>query len=279
MNRQKRILAVHDISDIGRCSLTVALPIISACGIETAVLPTAILSTHTGGFTGYTYRDLSDDIIPVTDHWRSLGIDFDAVYSGFLGSFRQLDIMYGLFSQYKEKGAVIIVDPVLGDNGSLYSVFGPEFVQGMRRLCSLADIITPNITEGALLAGLQYRLGGDDEYISTMLEGLHKITNAAVVLTGVVRGSETGVAMREKNGDVTYTGSVQVDGIFHGTGDVFASAMTGAYMKCGNLQQAVRIAVDFTLESILRTKAYNTEYRYGVCFEESMPSLIKALNL
>ena len=118
-----------------------------------------------------------------------------------------------------------------------------------------------------------------DSYISTMLEGLHKITNAAVVLTGVVRGSETGVAMREKNGDVTYTGSVQVDGIFHGTGDVFASAMTGAYMKCGNLQQAVRIAVDFTLESILRTKAYNTEYRYGVCFEESIPSLIKALNL
>ena len=164
------------------------------------------MSTHTGGFTGYTYRDLSDDIIPVTDHWRSLGIDFDAVYSGFLGSFRQLDIMYGLFSQYKEKGAVIIVDPVLGDNGSLYSVFGPEFVQGMRRLCSLADIITPNITEGALLAGMQYRLGGDDEYINTMLEGLHEITNAAVVLTGVVRGSETGVAMREKNGDVTYTG-------------------------------------------------------------------------
>lgn len=278
MSRQKRVLAVHDISGVGRCSLTVALPIISACGIETSVLPTAILSTHTGGFKDYTYRDLSCDIIPVTNHWRSLGIRFDAVYSGFLGSFEQLDIMYRLFSEYKSSGAVIIVDPVLGDNGSLYPVFGPEFVQGMRRLCSIADIITPNITEAALLTGNEYRADGDSEYISALMQGLMSTTSQYAVLTGVVQDGETGAAVCDKKtGKVRVFTNAQIDGVFHGTGDVFASCMTGAYMKCGDIYSAVKIAVDFTLESIMLTHGKGTDYRYGVCFEEALPHLISLL--
>ncbi len=280
MNKQKRVLAVHDLSNIGRCSLTVALPIISACGIETSVLPTAILSTHTGGFNGYTYRDLSDDILPVTEHWKSLNITFDAVYSGFLGSYRQLDIMYELFSEYKTQGASIIVDPVLGDNGTLYPVFNNDFITGMKKLCSIADIITPNLTEAALLTDTEFDPDISDAKLYNLIKKLANYAGRYVIITGIKHKKNMGVAVYDKLTNQTeIITNIQVDGIFHGTGDVFASALTGAFMRNDDIFPAVRSAVDFTLESIIKTKNNGTEYRYGVDFEEALPILMKSVGI
>ncbi|MBR3477470.1 MAG: bifunctional hydroxymethylpyrimidine kinase/phosphomethylpyrimidine kinase, partial [Candidatus Methanomethylophilaceae archaeon] len=155
--RQKRILAVHDISCVGKCSLTVALPIISAAGVECAVLPTAVLSTHTGGFTGFTFRDLTGDIKPIGAHWSSLGIRFDAIYTGFLGSFEQIELVKELIDGMSGQDVKVYVDPVMADKGKMYSVFGPDFPAGMRSLCEKADLIMPNMTELAFMLGFEYK--------------------------------------------------------------------------------------------------------------------------
>ncbi len=159
MNTQKRIVAIHDISCFGRCSLTVALPIISAFGIETSIIPTAVLSTHTGGFSDFTYRDLTDDILPIVNHWKSLGLNFDAIYTGFLGSFEQIDIIDQVFELLKTPQTLIIVDPVMADNGELYKIFPKDFPKGMKKLCQKADILIPNLTEAALLLDEPYKPG------------------------------------------------------------------------------------------------------------------------
>jgi pyridoxine kinase len=157
--KQKRILAVHDISCFGKCSLTVALPIISSTGVECAAMPTAVLSTHTGGFTGYTYRDLTDDMIPILEHWKTLDLRFDSIYTGFLGSFEQISIVSRIFDELKGKDTVIVVDPVMADNGELYPIFGKDFPKEMRKLCEKADVLIPNITEAALLLEEEYIKG------------------------------------------------------------------------------------------------------------------------
>jgi pyridoxine kinase len=182
---QKRVAALHDISCFGKCSLTVALPILSAAGLECAVLPTAVLSTHTGGFAGYTYRDLTDDLPPIFAHWQSIGLKFDAVYSGFLGSETQLRIAAEMFERLHETGALVIVDPVMADNGALYATFSPTFPDGMRSLAQRADVILPNMTEAALLLGEPYREGPyTREYIEGVLRRLRALPRRLAVLTG-----------------------------------------------------------------------------------------------
>ena len=183
---QERILAIHDISCVGRCSLTVALPIISSVGIECSGLPTAVLSTHTGGFTGYTYRDLTEDMVPVDEHWQTLGIRFDAFYTGFLGSFEQIDIVKKLFRDLSHDGTTIYVDPVMADGGKLYPVFGPDFPAGMRGLCEMADVIMPNLTELSFMLGLEYKDGPyTREYIDGVLEQAKALGVKQIVLTGI----------------------------------------------------------------------------------------------
>ena len=149
MSAQKRVAAIHDISGFGKCSLTVALPIISAAGIETTIMPTAVLSTHTGGFTGYTYRDLTGDLRAIAEHWKSLELHFDAIYSGFLGSFEQIDIVKDFIDMFRADGNITVVDPAMADNGQMYSLFNMEFAKAMASLCAKADIVVPNITEAA----------------------------------------------------------------------------------------------------------------------------------
>ncbi|MDD3035442.1 MAG: pyridoxamine kinase [Eubacteriales bacterium] len=186
MLKQKRVAAIHDISCFGKCSLTVALPIISAAGIEVSAIPTAVLSTHTGGFSGYTYRDLTDDILPIIDHWQSLNLSFDAVYTGFLGSFEQIDIVSGIFDRLKKPDNLIIVDPVMADNGCLYSIFPDNFPAGMRKLCEKADVIVPNITEAALLLEEPFMEGPyTQSYIEDLLFRLAALGPKKVILTGV----------------------------------------------------------------------------------------------
>lgn len=281
MNKQKRVAAIHDISCFGKCSLTVALPVISAAGIEVSIIPTAVLSTHTGGFTGYTFRDLTDDIVPVADHWKSLGLEFDAFYTGYLGSFRQIHMVSEIFDTLKSENTVIIVDPVMGDNGSLYDAFDNNFPAEMKKLCRKADIIVPNITEALFMLGEAYKEGPyTKENINNLLKRLSYIGPSRIVLTGVyLDDDKIGAACydRETN-EICYILEERVKGYYHGTGDVFASALTAGVMKGLKLSDSVSLAVMFTLESIKRTSKAGTDLRFGVNFEEGLGGLSENIN-
>ncbi len=273
---QKRVLAIHDISCVGKCSLTVALPIISAAGIECSVLPTAVLSTHTGGFTGFTYRDLNDEIEPITAHWKTLGLAFDSVYTGFLGSYRQIDLVSKLFDDFKTKDNLILVDPVMADNGKLYSIFPKDFPAGMKKLCEKADAIVPNITEAALMLGVEYQdYPYTKGYIEELLKRLAALGPKKVVLTGVAFDEiELGAASYDKeSGEISYAFEKRIPGYYHGTGDVFASALLCGLLSGKSLAKASRIAVDFTVGSIIRTHDAKTDIRYGVDFENGLQKL------
>ena len=279
---QKRVAAIHDLSGFGKCSLTVALPILSAAGIETSALPTAILSTHTGGISGYTYRDLTEDMRPVMKHWKSLDIKFDAIYTGFLGSFEQLDIVKDFFDAFRQEDNLILVDPVMGDNGELYTVFTREFAAGMKMLCQKADIIVPNLTEAALLLDEPFHPGPyTHAYIESLLRKLGALGPQKVVLTGVYfKEDELGAATYDRTTDtIDYVFTQKIPGYYHGTGDVFASALLSALLNDFSLIDAAAIAVHFTTDSIRRTYKAKTDYRFGVNFEQSFPDFLKELKL
>ena len=279
---QKRVAAIHDLSGFGKCSLTVALPILSAAGIETSALPTAILSTHTGGISGYTYHDLTEDMRPVMKHWKSLDIKFDAIYTGFLGSFEQLDIVKEFFDAFRQEDNLILVDPVMGDNGELYTVFTREFAIGMRMLCQKAAIIVPNLTEAALLLAEPVPPGPNTHaYIESLLRKLGALGPQKVVLTGVYfKEDELGAATYDRTTDtIDYVFTQKIPGYYHGTGDVFASALLSALLNDFSLIDAAAIAVHFTTDSIRRTYKAKTDYRFGVNFEQSFPDFLKELKL
>ncbi len=274
---QERILAVHDISCVGRCSLTVAIPIISSVGIECSGLPTAVLSTHTGGFSGYTYRDLTDDMIPIDEHWQILDIKFDAFYTGFLGSFKQIDIVKKLFEDLSHESTHMYVDPVMADKGRLYPVFGPDFPAGMRGLCEIADVITPNLTELCFMLGIEYRDGPyTREYIDSVLEQARKFGIGKIVLTGIgFREGEVGVVYRDyATGETGEVMRKEIPGHYHGTGDVFSSAFVGAHESGLSLGDAVSAAVNLTVSSIARTYDAKTDIHYGVNFEAGLRGYI-----
>lgn len=273
----QRILVVQDISCVGQCSLTVALPILSACGLETAILPSAVLSTHTGGdFTGYTFRDLTDDIPAICAHWQKQGIAFDALYTGYLGSARQVEMVEHIMEHLVKKGGARVVDPAMADNGRLYAGFDDGYVDAMRRLCRAADVILPNITEAALLTGLPYRESYDEVYIGSLLNGLAALGARHVVLTGVSYAPDTLGVLVCEDGKTTYCPHRRIDRMFHGTGDVYASAFTGAWVRGRTLVDAARIAADFTLACIENT-VDAPEHWYGVRFEPVLPKLIEML--
>jgi Pyridoxal/pyridoxine/pyridoxamine kinase len=282
MKKQKRVAAIHDISCVGRCSLTVALPILSVAGFDTSVLPTAVLSTHTGGFEGFTYRDLTDDIKPISAHWQSLNLKFDALYSGFLGSFEQIDLVAELFDIFKNEDSLIMVDPVMADNGVLYSVYSPEMAKGMGKLCSKADIIVPNLTEAAFILDEKYV--GDDydkTYIESTLKKLSEIGGGNVVITGVsFEKNKLGAASFNRiTREINYCFCDRIDGYFHGTGDIFGSTLLSALLTGFSLEKATQIAVDYTHKCIALTVELDQEKRYGVCFEKALPYLIKKLEI
>lgn len=281
MPGQTRVAALHDISCFGRCSLTVALPIISAAGIETAVIPTAVLSTHTGGISGYTFRDLTEDIIPIAEHWKSLSLEFDGLYTGFLGSFEQIDIVTDVCEKLRGDKTLLIVDPVMADNGVLYKIFPPNFPEGMRKLCRIADVIIPNITEAVFLLGEDYKEGPyTRDYIENLLHRLSELGPKQVVLTGVYFDSDSlgAACYNAETGEISYAFEKKIDGYFHGTGDVFGSALVAALLKGKSLPFATKTAVEFTVNSIERTKQAGTDIRFGVNFEEGLLELAKTLS-
>lgn len=281
MKQFKRVAAIHDISGFGKCSLTVARPVLSGMGIETSVIPTAVLSTHTGGFTGFTYRDLTEDMLPIAQHWKSLGLHFDALYTGYVGSFEQIAILEEIFGLLADQDTLIYVDPVMGDGGKLYQNFTPAFPGEMKRLVKRADVIVPNMTEASLMLDVPYREGPyTEEYIAGMLRDLSALGAENVVLTGVYLDEQRlGAACYQKANDrMDILLSERIPQNYHGTGDVFASAHLGAMMRGFGLKDATRIAVDFTVGCIRRSLARGTDPRYGVDFENGFEELIGAIN-
>lgn len=274
----KKILTVQDISCVGQCSLTVALPILSACGMETCILPSAILSTHTAGFSGFTFRDLTDDIPEINKHWEKENIKFDAIYTGYLGSTKQIDYVKDLFRTVSSANCKKIVDPAMADNGKLYPAFDGEYVNAMKSLCATADILLPNITEACFLTDTEYKTEYDEEYIKTLISKLEALGVKTVVLTGVgYNDNETGVAVSD-NGNYIYYKHNRIAKGSHGTGDVYASAFVGALMNDKEIFEAAKIAADYTVECIEVTQGDQNHW-YGVKFEAVLPKLIKMLGL
>ncbi|NLJ90419.1 MAG: pyridoxamine kinase [Clostridiales bacterium] len=274
----KRILTIQDISCVGKCSLTVALPIISALGVETAIIPTAVLSTHTM-FNNFTFKDLTDQIEPITKHWKSENIGFDCIYTGYLGSIEQIDIIAKLFDDFKTKDNLIVVDPAMADNGKLYPAFDETFAKAMAKLCSKADIIVPNITEASFMVDMEYKESYDEAYIKEMLGKLADLGARISILTGVgFKEGSTGVMGydREKN-EYFYYEHDRIDVSYHGTGDVFSSTLVGSLANDLSWQEALPIAADYTAKSIQLTVEDPNGRDYGVNFEEAIPFLLKRI--
>lgn len=277
---QKRVAAIHDISCFGKCSLTVALPIISAAGIECAGIPTAVLSTHTGGFSGYTFRDLTEDIMPIANHWKKEGLAFDAVYTGYLGSVEQIDLVCRAIDTFGNDDTVLVVDPVMADHGKLYGGFPENFPKEMVRLCAKADIITPNITEAAFMTDMPYcEAPHNKKYIEDLIAGLKKITDGKIVLTGVSFGNgEIGAACLDGD-NLEYIFAPQVNASYHGTGDIFTSTLVCGILRGKSLKDSALIAAKYTAGCIKLTKEQYPQVKYGVNFEAEIPNLLKLLEI
>lgn len=276
----KRIVTIQDISCVGKCSLTVALPVISACGVECAVVPTAVLSTHTA-FSGYTFHDLTGEMAPIAAHWRQEGFRFDAIYTGYLGSREQIDLVLGYFRDFGHRDNLIVVDPVMADNGRLYAGFTPDFPREMARLVAEADVIVPNLTEASFLLGIPYRTDRGEEELHELLRDLAGLGAKNVVLTGVsLRPGELGAMGYESgSGRFFYHASDYLPVSFHGTGDVFASTLVGALMRRPDLSAAVGVAVDYTVECLRATLRDPQHVTYGVHFEAAIPYLLGRLGI
>jgi len=274
----KKILTIQDISCVGQCSLTVALPILSVCGHETAILPSAVLSTHTGGFKGFTFRDLSDDFPAIQNHWQTENISFDAIYTGYLGTTRQIAMVEDILRTMIDTDGKTAVDPAMGDNGKLYPGFDEEYVAAMRSLCAAADVVLPNITEACFLTGHEYSSEYDEAYVDELIKKLVDMGCKCVVLTGVgFRSGETGVLIYE-NGEKQYYCHEKINRSYHGTGDIYSSAFVGCWMQGKSKYEAARIAAEYTVQCIKNT-IDDEQHWYGVKFETAFPKLIKDLKL
>lgn len=277
MNYKKMTCAaIHDISGAGKCSLTVALPVLSACGVETSVLPTAVLSTHTGGFENYVYIDLTDKLLEMAEHWKSVGCTFDALYTGFLGSDEQIEMIDKIFELFKTEDNLIIMDPVMGDNGKLYPTYTDKMADGIAVLCCKADIVAPNMTEVSRILGIPYKEGPyTKDYVSGILKELCRLGPKKAVLTGIwLEEGKLGSACRDNALDrEEFFMNEKIDGYFHGTGDLFASVLTGAVLNGLDIFESAKIATDFTWKTICTTAEVGDDPKFGPKFEVHLPEI------
>lgn len=277
---QKRAIAIHDISCVGRCSLTVALPVLSAAGVNTAIVPTALLSTHTGEFTGYTHLDLSDQLAPIAKHLSTLGLHYDAFYTGYLASGAQVSTVLTMLDLLSDERTHVFVDPAFADHGRIYKLLGADMPQRMRGLCARAQTIVPNLTEAALLLGEPC---GDEppthRRVGELCRRLCELGPQNVVITDVsFSPRETGAAIyRRGMAEPVFSMRERFEGVFHGTGDVFASFLLAALMNDRPLEDAAELALDLTHQSICLTLASGQPLRYGVQFEQALPLLWERL--
>ena len=274
----KKILTIQDISCFGKCSITIALPVLSAMGIETVILPTAVLSTHTM-FKNFVVKDLSDQLIPITNHWKSEGIRFDAIYTGYLGSAEEIEIAERIFEEFKTDDTLIFIDPVMADNGKLYPAFDMEYARQNARLCAKADIIVPNITEACFMTDTEYKEEYDEAYVLELLDRLAKLGAKTVVLTGVsLSRGRTGIyGLDTASGETFLYQNGRIDASYHGTGDLFSSVAVGALVRGLPREDAFRIAADYTAHTIAVTLKNPEKPWYGVDFETTLPDLMKML--
>lgn len=254
----KRAALINDLSCIGKCSLSVALPIVSAYGVEGVALPTAVLSTHTGGFENYVIRDMTDEMRAFARHWKSMNVKFDCIYTGYFGSLQQIELAQQFITDFGGEDCLAVVDPVLGDNGKLYNGFTPEYIDSMRTLCGMADVITPNHTEAALLSGL-----GMDASADALLDALD-VPN--VIVTGVRRGENVGYEARF-GGERAQFYRPWLHAVMHGTGDVFTSALCGEYLSGAEKCRGFLSAAEFCDECIQETVKHRPSHWYGLAFE------------
>ena len=275
----KRIITIQDISCVGKCSLTVALPIISAAGVECGVLPTAVLSTHTA-FDKFTFRDLTDEIEPISRTFSELDIDFDCIYTGYLGSFRQLSLVDDFITTHKRENTLVVIDPAMADNGKLYHGFTEEFAKAMAHLVRHADLVVPNLTEACFMLGIPYTEDYDEAYIKDILVRLTKLGAKRAALTGISFSKEQlGCYSYDSETDrFFYYANNYLPVRYHGTGDIFASAAVGALMRGQSVENALSVAVDYTYECIRLTMEDENGRPYGVNFEEAIPYYLMRLN-
>ena len=274
----KRVLTIQDISCFGKCSLTVALPLLSALGVEAVILPTAVLSTHTL-FKGFTCKDLSDQLKPITDHWKQEGISFDAICTGYLGTEEEIDTVIGIIESFRNENTLVFVDPAMGDNGKLYPAFNEHYAKKNADLCAVADIADPNITEASYLTGLPYQETYSEEYVKEMLLALAAIGTKTPILTGVSLSEGKTGAMgydAEKKEFFSYQND-RVPAAYHGTGDIFSSVLAGAFVLGADRKEALKTAADYTALTIAETVKNPENPWYGVDFEKTIPVLVDEL--
>ena len=275
----KRILTIQDISCFGKGSLTVALPLLSAMGIETAILPTAVLSTHTL-FKGYTCKDLSDQLTPIADHWKREGITFDAIYTGYLGTEEEINTVIGIINTFRNDHTLVFIDPAMGDNGKLYPAFNEHYAKKNADLCAVADIADPNITEAAFLTGLPYRETYEEEYVRELLLALAALGTKTPILTGVSlsEGKTGAMGYDSAKKEFFHYQNDRIPAAYHGTGDIFSSVLAGAFVLGIERTGALKTAADYTALTIAKTLENPENPWYGVDFEATIPDLVKALN-
>ena len=270
----KKILTIQDISCYGQCSITVALPILSAWGYETAILPSAILSTHTSGFKNFTVHDLSNEIPKIINHWKSEGIKYDALYAGYLGEVKHVDQVIQIKKELLNKDAIFVLDPVMGDDGKLYPAFNDDYIKAIRRLVKEADIILPNLTEACFLTDTKYKESYNEEYIKDITNKLIELGAKKIVLTGIAYEKEaTGVFVYDGNEFHHFVHS-KINKSYHGTGDVYASTFLGAYLGHEDLMKSAITAADFVVEAIKNT-LNDPSHNYSVKFEPLLVDFIK----
>lgn len=292
----KRVLTVQDISCVGKCSLTAAIPVISAMGIEVCPLPTAILSNHTA-FSSFSFLDLTDKIPEILNEWKKQGFHFDAIYTGYLGSIKQIDLVHKILDEFAQNDTLVVIDPCMADNGKLYTGFSQDFVKQMAKLCGRANVILPNMTEACFLVNQDYDIfTHTNESITKLMEKLLSLGANHVVLKGVDFSSDKiGVAyysQKNNNDSRNLIGKSMIENSiddmkiyfhhryeenFHGTGDLFASVVTGALVLKKELKEAVEIACDFIQESIECTLSNPNYNWYGVEFESALKNLPQRL--
>ena len=278
---RKKIIAIQDLSCIGRCSGSVTLPVLSAAGITVNFIPTALLSAQTDGFENYTFRDLTEEMLPIARHWQTLQLHFDAVYTSFLGSLEQLETVKQILFMLTDAQTLRFIDPVLGDDGVLYDCYDERYVENMRNLCAVADVITPNLTEAAFLTGLPYREGAcTQEYILQLFAALSKLgIKQYIVITGVcLREGQIGVAVYDcRSHEVFFLMTPSVSGRFPGAGDVFASALLAAILNDIGIETAAETALAYTANCIAESRKAGTPPRFGPDFEKSLWKLAEEI--
>lgn len=276
----KKVAAIHDLSGFGRASLTTVIPILSTMGIQVCPVPTAILSTHTSNFTGYSFIDLTDYMEEHIAHWKKLNLEFDCIYSGFLGSPRQIKIVSDFVDHFGHKDNLVVVDPVMGDNGSLYGTMGEEMVVEMRKLVSKADIITPNFTEAAFLLGEKYKETTTEEEVKNWLVRISEMGPKIVIITSVpdekINEFEKNMSVIAYNreDDVFWKVSCKYIPVsYPGTGDAYTSVLIGSLLQGDSLPVAIDRAMQFVTQCIKASYGFKYPSREGVLLERNLNTL------